>query len=133
MIPSARLEQQLQRWIAAGILDAPSSERIRAFESSREPPGVRWPVILAIAFGSIMIAAGVLLFVAAHWENLSPAQRFLLVLAMIAGFHLAAGARAGGRGPGDPRLGVDRGRGTERNPGRIHTSGIPARHVRAVS
>jgi uncharacterized membrane protein len=33
-----------------------------------------------------------LLFVAAHWEDLSPAERFLLVVAMIAGFHLAAGA-----------------------------------------
>jgi uncharacterized membrane protein len=32
------------------------------------------------------------LFVAAHWEDLSPTQRFLLVLAMISGFHLAAGA-----------------------------------------
>jgi uncharacterized membrane protein len=53
---------------------------------------MRWPVILAIAFGSVMVAAGILLFVAAHWEDLSPTQRFLLVLAMIAGFHLAAGA-----------------------------------------
>jgi len=33
-----------------------------------------------------------LLFVAAHWDDLSPTQRFLLVLAMISGFHLAAGA-----------------------------------------
>jgi uncharacterized membrane protein len=39
-----------------------------------------------------MVAAGVLLFVAAHWEDLSPTQRFLLVLVMISGFHLAAGA-----------------------------------------
>ena len=53
---------------------------------------MRWPVIFAIAFGSIMVAAGVLLFVAAHWDDLSPTQRFLLVLAMISGFHLAAGA-----------------------------------------
>jgi uncharacterized membrane protein len=48
-------------------------------------------VIFAIAFGSIMVAAGVLLFVAAHWDDLSPTQRFVLVLAMIAGFHLAGG------------------------------------------
>jgi len=48
-------------------------------------------VVLAIAFGSIMVAAGILLFVAAHWEDLSPTQRFLLVLAMTSGFHLAAG------------------------------------------
>ena len=55
-------------------------------------PRVRWPVVFAIAFGSVMVAAGILLFVAAHWDELSPTQRFLLVLTMISGFHLAAGA-----------------------------------------
>lgn len=91
MATSEQIEQQLQRWAEAGILDAQSVERIRNFEATHESPGVRWPVIFAIAFGSIMVAAGVLLFVAAHWDDLSPTQRFLLVLAMIAGFHLAGG------------------------------------------
>ncbi|MGD0162648.1 MAG: DUF2157 domain-containing protein [Candidatus Sulfotelmatobacter sp.] len=92
MATSDQLEQQLQRWVADGILDSQSAGRIREFEAARESPGMRWPVVFAIAFGSIMVAAGVLLFVAAHWEDLSPAQRFLLVLAMTSGFHLAAGA-----------------------------------------
>jgi len=87
-----QLERQLQRWVEAGIVDSQSAGRIREFEAVRESPGMRWPVIFAIAFGSIMVAAGVLLFVAAHWEDLSPTQRFLLVLAMTSGFHLAAGA-----------------------------------------
>lgn len=86
------LEDQLQRWTSAGVLDPQAAARIREFESSREAPGVRWPVVFAIAFGSIMVAAGVLLFVAAHWDDLSPTQRFLLVIAMIGGFHLAGGA-----------------------------------------
>jgi len=76
----------------AGLLDAQSAGKIRAFETSRESSGMRWPVVFAIAFGSIMVAAGILLFVAAHLEDLSPTERFLLVLAMISGFHLAAGA-----------------------------------------
>jgi uncharacterized membrane protein len=92
MATSDQLEQQLQRWTDAGILDSEIAGRIRNFESARESPGVRWPVVFAIAFGSIMVAAGVLLFVAAHWDDLSPTQRFLLVLAMVAGFHLAGGA-----------------------------------------
>ena len=87
-----QLDQQLQRWLQAGLLDSQSAGRIREFETSRESSGMRWPVVFAIAFGSIMVAAGILLFVAAHWENLSPTQRFLLVLVMISGFHLAAGA-----------------------------------------
>jgi uncharacterized membrane protein len=92
MTTPEKLELQLQRWVEAGLLDSQSVARIRAFETSRESPGMRWPVVFAIAFGSIMVAAGILLFVAAHWEDLSPTERFLLVLAMIAGFHLAAGA-----------------------------------------
>ena len=89
---SNQIEDKLQQWMDAGIIDVHLAGRIRAFESSAESPGMRWPVVFAIAFGSIMVAAGVLLFVGAHWEDLSPTQRFLLVLAMIAGFHLSAGA-----------------------------------------
>jgi len=92
MPASDQIERQLKRWTEAGLLDAASAERIRNFESARDEPGTRWPVIFAVAFGAIMVAAGVLLFVAAHWDDLSPAQRFVLVLAMTAGFHLAAGA-----------------------------------------
>jgi uncharacterized membrane protein len=92
MATSDQLEPQLQRWVEAGIIDAQSAGRIREFEAARESPGMRWPVVFAIAFGSIMVAAGVLLFVAAHWEDLSPTQRFLLVLGLISGFHLVAGA-----------------------------------------
>ncbi|PYX69060.1 MAG: DUF2157 domain-containing protein, partial [Acidobacteria bacterium] len=92
MPTSEQLEQQLQRWTDAGVLDSPAAGRIREFEAPRESPAMRWPVVLAIAFGSIMVAAGVLLFVAAHWDELSPSQRFLLVVVMIAGFHLAGGA-----------------------------------------
>jgi len=92
-VPSTeQLEQQLGRWTEAGIVDSQIAARIREFEAARESPGMRWPVVLAIAFGAIMVAAGVLLFVAAHWDELSPTQRFLLVVVMIAGFHLAAGA-----------------------------------------
>jgi uncharacterized membrane protein len=92
MAAPEQLDQQLQRWVGAGLLDAQAAARIQAFEASRESSGARWPVVFAIAFGAIMVAAGILLFVAAHWEDLSPTERFLLVLAMISGFHLAAGA-----------------------------------------
>jgi len=90
MAITEQLEQQLQRWTEAGVLDSQTAGRIREFEASREP-AMRWPLVFAIAFGAIMVAAGVLLFVAAHWDELSPTQRFLIVLAMIVGFHIAGG------------------------------------------
>jgi uncharacterized membrane protein len=83
------LEEWLSRWIDAGILDTAAAARIREFESSHTPSGkLRCPVIVALAFGAIMLAAGVLLFVASHWDDLSPAGRFSLVLLMVAIFHV---------------------------------------------
>ena len=91
MATNDQLEEQLQRWTEAGVVDSQTAGRIREFEAVREPAGMRWPVVLAIAFGAIMVAAGVLLFVAAHWDDLSPTQRFLIVVVMIGGFHIAGG------------------------------------------
>ena len=83
-------EKSLDRWTKAGVIDHSTADRIRTYEREHEgSQGLRWPVLLAVAFGAIMLAAGVLLFVAAHWDNLSPAQRFVLVLLMVAVFHVA--------------------------------------------
>ena len=82
-------ERLLDRWQKAGLIDAPTAGRIRSFEAEAEGSyRLRWPVWVALAFGAIMLAAGVLLFVAAHWDKLSPGQRFSLVLLMVALFHV---------------------------------------------
>ena len=74
------LEKQLERWVAAGIVDPATTARIRAFEAAQAPgERLRWPVLLALALGGVLLCAGVLLFVAAHWDELSPASRFSLV------------------------------------------------------
>lgn len=84
------LESLLSRWLQAGLLDEATAGRIRAFETDREPERhLRWPAILAIAFGALMVAGGVLLFVAAHWERMAPASRFLAVLCIVGVFHFA--------------------------------------------
>jgi uncharacterized membrane protein len=83
-------EKDLQRWVDAGLIDAPTAERIRQFEHASGTGRLRWPAMVAIGFGALMLCAGILLFVAAHWEEMSPAQRFGLVLAMVAVFHVIA-------------------------------------------
>jgi uncharacterized membrane protein len=81
------LQKNLDRWIAAGILDVDAAGRIRSFEESRgSGERLRWPVLLALALGGLLLCAGVLLFVAAHWEELTPGSRFALVLLMVAAF-----------------------------------------------
>jgi uncharacterized membrane protein len=90
-----RWEHFLERWVGGGFIDPAAAERIRAFEGQHQRvAGLRWPVLVAIALGALLLGAGVLLFVAAHWDTLSPGQRFGLVLALVALFHLAAALAA---------------------------------------
>jgi uncharacterized membrane protein len=87
-------EKQLNRWQEAGLIDDAAASRIRDFEA--RTPGLRWPAVAAVSFGAIMLMAGVLLFVSAHWDELGPSTRFAMVVAMVAVFH-AAGAWAATR------------------------------------
>ena len=83
------INDALERWIGAGVLDQATAERIRRFEASREQPtGLRWQVLLALIFGAIMLAAGISLFVAAHWDELSPAARFAVAMLMVIVLHV---------------------------------------------
>ena len=85
----------LLRWSEAGLIDAATAQQIRAFEQAHAGTRkLRWPVLIALAFGGLMVCGGVLLFVAAHWDALSPAMRFSLVIAMVGGFHLVAALTA---------------------------------------
>jgi len=87
------LESYLARWQSAGILDRESDAgliaRMRALEvEEKKPAGLRWQSLVALILGAILLACGVVLFVSAHWDHLSPLVRFLLVLAMVSFFHL---------------------------------------------
>jgi uncharacterized membrane protein len=87
----------LARWVAASLIDEAAAAKIRAYEEGQVPPaGLRWPVIVALSLGGLMLAAGVLLLVAARWEDLSPTARLSVVLVMVAAFHIA-GALVTGR------------------------------------
>jgi uncharacterized membrane protein len=89
----------LKRWLEAGVVDAATAERIRAFEASQG--GVQRQgrmTLIAFSLGALLLAAGILLFVAAHWDRMSPGGRFSLVLALIAALH-AGGALASRSSP----------------------------------
>ena len=80
----------LDRWVEASLIDDAAAAKIRAYEEGQAPPaGLRWPVIVALSLGGLMLAAGVLLLVAARWEDLSPTARLSIVLSMVAAFHVA--------------------------------------------
>jgi len=85
---AARWEYRLQKWVNAGLIDAGTAERIRAHEAE-QGQALRWPIRLALSLGVILLGTGVLLFVSARWDGLSPALRFLLVLLLVSVFHVA--------------------------------------------
>jgi uncharacterized membrane protein len=83
-------EGHLERWTREGLIESSTTDLIRAYERDHErATGLKWPILLAIALGGLLLAAGVLLFVAAHWDTLSPAWRFTLVLSLVAVMHVA--------------------------------------------
>ncbi|HXK07246.1 MAG TPA: DUF2157 domain-containing protein [Verrucomicrobiae bacterium] len=92
---AADWESRLDRWLAEGVLDHETAERIRAWERGQaQSQGLRWPILLALVCGAVLVAAGVLLFVSAHWDQLSPAGRMTVVLLLVAGFHAGGAAVA---------------------------------------
>ncbi len=81
------IEKTLSTWQAAGVIDAETANRIRAFESQQASmERMRWPVLVALGLGGLVICAGVLLFVAAHWDELGPGERFSVVVVLTAVF-----------------------------------------------
>jgi uncharacterized membrane protein len=88
----ADINALLNRWQSAGVLDAEGVGRIRAYEQEQERPGgLRWQGITALILGAILLGCGVVLFVSAHWDQLGPGERFALVMAMVAVFHVTGG------------------------------------------
>jgi uncharacterized membrane protein len=96
-------ESLLNRWQAAGALDADTAARIRSWESAQDAmatprvqdiqetthsEGMAWQGRVALILGGILLASGVALFVSAHWDQLGPGMRYLLVMAMVIVFHL---------------------------------------------
>jgi uncharacterized membrane protein len=89
------IQKRIEAWHAAGLIDAATAERLATYEAAHERrTGLNWPVLIALLFGGILVAAGITLFVAAHWAEMSPAARFSVVLVLVAAFHVAGGFAA---------------------------------------
>ncbi len=84
-------QDYLDRWERAGVLDTEAAAKVRAFEIAQpDTRRVRWPVILALVFGGLLLAAGLFLFVQAHWDELSPVARIGVTMSALAALHIGA-------------------------------------------
>jgi uncharacterized membrane protein len=92
----ADIESLLNRWQSAGVLDAETAGRIRAYETDQAGPAgqsskrLGWQGLVALILGAMLLACGVVLFVSAHWDQLGPGARYTIVMAMVAFFHIGA-------------------------------------------
>ena len=75
-------ERKLQAWIEAGVVDPDAAARIRGWEASHARPLALWAVI---GIGALAIALGIMLVVAANWDDIPPMLRLSLHLALLAG------------------------------------------------
>ena len=98
MDPSKSLSDQLRRWLQAELIDADVAEAIQRWEDSQlnqsKHSSVRHlavPIRLSILLGSLLLAAGLLLFVSAHWDQMPPLWRVSLLLFIVIALH-AGGA-----------------------------------------
>jgi uncharacterized membrane protein len=85
---SSSWENAVQRWSEAGLLDAATAEKIRAWEQAHGGATPSRLAALAFGFGGLLLIAGAFLFVSAHWDEMGPAARFVLVLGVTALFHV---------------------------------------------
>lgn len=97
---ATRLKGEIDRWQAAGLIEAETAGRLRADVEARGGAGFSFAAVLS-AFAALLFGAAILLFVAANWEDIPRLVRVGLVLLLIlAGY--AFGAVAALRG--HPRL-----------------------------
>lgn len=89
------LEQRLDNWVEAGLIDRAAAERIRAHEATDRRPVVLWAIS---GLGLLALLLGVLLLISANWDRIPDALKLSVHMLALAG--LGAGhwwAREAGR------------------------------------
>lgn len=88
------VEEHVKRWLAAGVVDGPAAERIRAFEAAearteerQDRPGV---LEVLVYLGVIVAGIGAVFLVGQNWAELEPWAR-ISALAVPGGLALLAG------------------------------------------
>ncbi|WP_416759175.1 DUF2157 domain-containing protein [Roseateles sp. So40a] len=95
------LHEQLYQWTARQGLDASSARRLRALAGLDAPPGDPWTPLRrgAGALAAGLVGFGLILWVAANWDDFGRAMRFGLLQAVTAISLLAAALLAAWRAP----------------------------------
>jgi len=85
-------ERKLKAWVAAGLIDDATADRIGAYEAEHARPVALWTVV---GIGGLSVALGVISLVAANWDAIAPETRLALHAAVMValGLWLASAER----------------------------------------
>ena len=75
-------ERKLKAWQAAGLIDAPTGDRIRAWEAQNSKPLGLWALI---GLGALAIGLGLVSVVAANWDAIPGTVRLAIHFALLVG------------------------------------------------
>lgn len=75
-------ERKLQAWQEAGLIDADTAARIRAWDAEHARPYALWALI---GLGALAVGLGIILVVAANWDDIPGTVRLGIHLALMAG------------------------------------------------
>ncbi|MGB5019725.1 DUF2157 domain-containing protein [Sphingorhabdus sp.] len=75
-------ERKLKAWQEAGLIDAPTADRIRIWEAQHERPLALWSIV---GIAALAIALGLISVVAANWDAIPGTTRLAIHLALLAG------------------------------------------------
>src|SRR6266700_2364060 len=86
------IEQLLNRWQSAEVLDSVAAARIRAWEAEQKrPAGLAWQGVVALILGGILLATGAAIALVGQIFNIEehwPAAILLWAIAALAGWSL---------------------------------------------
>lgn len=74
-------ERKLKAWVDGGVIDAEAAARIRTWEAAHARPLALWAVI---GIGALAIGLGIVLVVAANWDDIPAMVRLGIHLALVA-------------------------------------------------
>ncbi len=79
------LLKELDRWVAAGIINPAQRDQLERRYASQHPYGRL--VFSVLILGAILIGLGLILFVSSNWQHLGRVFKVTLIMAVIVGFN----------------------------------------------